>query len=156
MLTEVLLLRAGELNCNEVPVVTEPVLVTESEGFASGVTKAISIGEQEWDHGGRGKRTWDTEVATFDEGAGDGKNLLGKKGDVEGLRDGRGALEQVQHGLMARLDGHNGSGGSQDARVLDEVRSTKVRANADVFYESCDRHHSRDIHEHAREVERAT
>jgi hypothetical protein len=36
------------------------------------------------------------------------------------------------------------------------VRSTKVRANADVFYDSCDRHHSRDIHEHAREVERAT
>ena len=156
MLTEVLLLRAGELNCNEVPVVTVPVLVTESEGFASGVTKAISIGVQKWDRGGRGKCTCDTEVATFDEGAGNGKNLLGKEGYVEGLRDGRGALENVQQGLVARLDGHDGCGGSQNARVLDEVRSTKVRAHTDVFYDPSDCHHSRDIHEHAREVERAS
>jgi len=47
-----------------------------------------------------GKRTGDTKVATFDEGAGNGKNLLGKQGDVEQLGDGRGTLENVQHGLV--------------------------------------------------------
>jgi hypothetical protein len=38
----VLLLRAGELNVREVPEVTEPVLVTESEGLADREAKAVS------------------------------------------------------------------------------------------------------------------
>jgi hypothetical protein len=103
-----------------------------------------------------GKRTRDTKIATADERAGNGKNLLGKEGDVKRLGDGRATLEKVQYGLVARFDGQDGSGGSQDARVFDEVRSTKVCANAHVFHNPCDRHHSRDINEGAREVEFAT
>jgi hypothetical protein len=41
-LTLVLLLREGELNVREVPEVTEPVLVTESEGLADREAKAMS------------------------------------------------------------------------------------------------------------------
>ena len=101
-------------------------------------------------------RTLDTEVTALDEATGNSKNLVGKERNIERLRDERIALEQVEEGLVARFDGHDGCGGSQNARVLDEVRSTKVRAHTDVFYDPSDCHHSRDIHEHAREVERAS
>jgi hypothetical protein len=45
MHTEVLLLRADDLNCNEVPTPMEPVLVTESEGLAGGALKTMSAEE---------------------------------------------------------------------------------------------------------------
>jgi len=104
----------------------------------------------------KNKRTLDTEVTAFDEAAGKGKNLIGKEGDVERLRDEREALEEVEEGLVARFDGHDGTGRSEDARVLDEVCSTKVRPDADVLHKLGDRHHGFDIHEHARKVELAS
>lgn len=45
-LTFVLLLRAGELNDREVPVVMEPVLVTESEGLADREAKSGQLREK--------------------------------------------------------------------------------------------------------------
>lgn len=36
-------MRADELNCKDVPVVTVPVLVTASEGLAEGTIKAMSV-----------------------------------------------------------------------------------------------------------------
>jgi len=100
-----------------------------------------------------GKRTGDTEVATFDERAGNSKNLIGKKWDVKRLRDGRSSLEDIQNGVVARLDSHDGSGGSQDARILDEVRSTQIRADAHILYDPCDRDHGRNVNEGSRKVE---
>ena len=38
-----LLLRADDLNCKDVPVVTVPVLVTASEGLANGAIKVMSV-----------------------------------------------------------------------------------------------------------------
>lgn len=116
---------------------------------------AMSIEGTNWALGA-GKRTCNTEAAALDEGASNGKNLLGKERNVECLRDGRGTRENVQYGLVARFDRHDGSGGSQDARVPYQVRSTKVRANADVFYDPCGRQHGLDVNEDAREIERAT
>ena len=57
---------------------------------------------------------------------------------------------------MARFDGHDGSSRSQDARVLDEVCSTKVRSDTDVLHELGDRHHGCDIPEHTRKIELAS
>ena len=101
------------------------------------------------------KRTLDAEVTALDEGAGKSKNLIGKEGNVERLRDRREALEEVEDGLMTRFDGHDGGSGGEDAGLLDEVRSTEVRANADVLDELREGHHGRDVGEHARKVELA-
>jgi len=57
---------------------------------------------------------------------------------------------------VARFDGHDGSSRSQDARVLDEVCSTKVRSDTDVLHELGDRHHGCDIPEHTRKIELAS
>lgn len=104
----------------------------------------------------RGERTRNTKAAAFNETAGNGKNLLGKEGDVKRLGDGRGTRENVQNGLVARFDGYDGSGGSQDIQVLNEVRGTKVCANADIFYDSSGRQKSLGITEDTREIKRAT
>jgi len=80
------------------------------------------------------------------------KNLIGKEGNVERLRDRREALEKVEDGLMTRFDGHDGSGCGEDAGLLDEVRGTEVRADADVLDELGEGHHGRDVGEHARKV----
>jgi hypothetical protein len=144
MLTEVLLLRADDLNCKDVPVVTVPVLVTASEGLAKGAIKAMSVKEKLKP---RGERTRNTKAATLNERAGNGKNLLGKEGDVKRLGDGRGTRENVQYGLVAGFDGYDGSGGSQDIQVLNEVRGTKVCANADIFYDPSGRQESLGITE---------
>lgn len=95
------------------------------------------------------RHTLDTEVTARDEGAGNGQNLRGSEGDVERLRDGRTALEDVQHGLVTRLDGEDGSGAREDAGVIDEMRSAKVGADADVLDDARERHHGRNIDEHA-------
>ena len=100
-----------------------------------------------------GKRTRNTEVATFDEGASNGKNFIGEKGEVERLGDGRSTLENVQNGTVSRLDRHDGSGSSQDARVLDEVRSTQICGDANMLYDPCDCDHGRYISEGSRKVE---
>jgi hypothetical protein len=110
-LTLVLLLRAGELNFKEVPEVTVPVLVTVSAGLANREAKGGEL-RGENNNGVLGERTRNTEVATFDEGASNGKNLIGKKGEVERFGDGRCFLENVQNGTVARLDGYDGSGSS--------------------------------------------
>ena len=101
-------------------------------------------------------RTLDTEVTALDEATGNSKNLVGKERNIERLRDERIALEQVEEGLVARFDGHDGSGRSEDARVLDEVCGTEVRPDTNVLNELGDRHHGRDVHEHARKVEGAS
>ena len=72
-------------------------------------------------------RTGDAGVAAGDEAAGDGEDLARGEGDVEALRDGgAGAGEDVEHGLVAGLDGEDGAGGLEDVRVLDEVRGAEV------------------------------
>ncbi len=51
------------------------------------------------------------------------------------------SLEDIQTGIVPRLDCRAGSGGSQDApRVLDMVRSTQtqIRANANILNDPCD------------------
>jgi hypothetical protein len=149
----VLLLRAGELNVREEPEVTEPVLVTVSAGLADREAKSGELRGENNNNEELGKRTRNTEVATFDEGASNGKNLIGKKGEVERLGDGRCALENVQNGAVARLDGHDGSGSSEDARILDEVRSTQIRGDANMLYDPCDGDHGRYISECSRKVE---
>ena len=101
-------------------------------------------------------RTRNTEVATFDEGASNGKNLIGEKGEVERIGDGRGLLEKVKHGTVARLDCQDGSGTSQDPLVLNEVRSTQIRGNANMLYDPCSCNHGRYISEDSRKVEFAT
>src|SRR5579863_7718489 len=111
----------------------EPVLVTDKEGLAKGWHRNRMGGELRVEFRyARKVRTLDTDVTATDEGAGNSKNLVGKKGDVERLRDDRGSLEEVEDGLVARFDGRNGSGRSEDARVLDKVCSTKERPDADV------------------------
>jgi hypothetical protein len=150
--------KADELNCNKVPTTIDPVLVTESDGFAKGIAwggiwQWALRTKRRW--GEKKKRTLDTEVTAVDEGAGDGQNLIGKEGDVERLWDGWHALEEVQNGLVTRFDGRDGRGGREDARVLHEVRSAEVRPDADVLDDLREIHHSRDIREHGRKVELA-
>ena len=99
-----------------------------------------------------GELTRNTEAAALDEGAGNGKNLLGKEREVERLGDRRGTRENVQDGLVARFDCYYGGGGSQDIRVLNEVCSAKVCANADVFYNPCGRQCGLDINKDRREI----
>jgi len=151
----VLLLRAGELNFREVPDVTDSVLVTVRAGLADREAKSGELPRGK-NNEVLGKRTRNTEVATFDEGASNGKDFIGKKGEVERLGDGRCTLENVQNGTVARLNGHDGSGSSQDARVLDEVRSTQIGADANMLYDPCDGDHGRYISEGSRKVEFAT
>jgi len=97
----------------------------------------------------------DTGLTGSDERGDDGNDLAESEGDVERLRDGRGALEEVEDGLMTRFDGGDGSGHGEDARVIDEVDSTEVPADADVLDESGARHHGWDIREQGRRVKRA-
>jgi len=112
--------------------------LTEISGGAAGEGGRAEFQQGADDDGtgvrdGKGGVGLDTEVTARDEGAGNGQNLRGREGDVERLRDGRAALEDVQHGLVARLDGEDGSGAREDARVIDEMRSAKVGADADVL-----------------------
>jgi hypothetical protein len=76
-LTLVLLLRAGELNVREVPEVTEPVFVTVSAGLADREAKGGELRGENNNEVLR-KRTRNTEVTPFDEGASNSKNLIGK------------------------------------------------------------------------------
>jgi len=101
-------------------------------------------------------RTLDPGVTALDERASDGKNLFESEGDVERLRDGRGAFEEVEDGLVTRFDGRNGSGHGEDARVSDELCSTEVRADADDLDKSGALQHGFDIGEQGRQVERAS
>jgi hypothetical protein len=103
-----------------------------------------------------GKRTRNTEVTAFDEGASNGKNLTGTQGEVERCGDGRSTLEHVQHGTVARLDCHDASSISQDAWVSDEVRSTQIRPDANVLDDTRSRDHGLHIREHRRKVVCAT
>jgi hypothetical protein len=95
-------------------------------------------------------RTLDAGVTFFDERGDHGNDLAESEGGVERLRDGRGALEEVEDGLVTRFDGGDGSGHGEDARVTDEVGSTEVPAEADVLDESGARHHGWDIREQGR------
>ena len=54
------------------------------------------------------------------------QHLVETEGDVVRLRDGCGALEEVQDGLVTRFDGRDGNGHGEDARVIDEVGNTEV------------------------------
>lgn len=53
---------------------------------------------------------------------------------------------------MTRFDGDDGSGGGEDAGLLDEVRGAEVSADADVLDELGKGHHGGDVGEHARKV----
>jgi hypothetical protein len=96
----VLALRADELNCNCVPIVIFPVLVTESGTLAS-----YAVRENKWVQGLHQKfdpvsygdtRTGNAGVTgPTDECPSDGENLLGKQGYVKRLRGWGGALHQV-------------------------------------------------------------
>lgn len=104
-----------------------------------------------------GKLTSNTEVAiSFHEALSNGKNLIGKQGEVKRFGDDRSTLENVQHRTVACLDGQDCGSSSQDARVLDKVRSTQISANANMLYDPCGRDHGRYISESRRKVERAT
>jgi hypothetical protein len=72
------------------------------------------------------------------------------------LGDGCSTLEVVQEGTVARLDSQDGSGSGQGTRILDKVRSTKIRANANMLYDPCGRYHGGYISEDERKDERAT
>jgi hypothetical protein len=88
----VLALRAGELNCNCVPVVTFPVLVMESGTLASNAVREkqkVQGSHQKFGPVSYGDtRTGDAEVTrACDECPSNGENLLGKHGYVKRLRD---------------------------------------------------------------------
>ena len=57
---------------------------------------------------------------------------------------------------MASLDGQNRTGGGEENGTGKEVDSSKVRGDTDVFHETSDAGHGRDVGQNAREVERAS
>lgn len=140
----VLPLRAGELNCNCVPVVIFPVLVTESATLANyavnGKTKVQGMYQKFGLVSYSNTRTGNTGVTRAgDESPRDGENLLGKEGDIERLREWAGSGEQVQNRLVARLVSHDRGTERKDGRVFYELSSTQVRRNADVLNRTRDR-----------------
>lgn len=106
---------AGELNCNDVPMVIFPVLVMDSAALASYAEreKKMPRSHQKSDPVNySGTRTGNAEVTrSFDECPCDGENLRGSQGHVKGLGDGLGTLHYVQDCLVACLDGHDGGSG---------------------------------------------
>jgi hypothetical protein len=88
--------------------------------------------------------------------ASSGKNFTGRQRDVERLGYGRILVEQVPYTIVARLDCQDASSSSQDVRVLDEVRSTQIRADANTFYGLRGRQRSRCSSDETRNVELAT
>jgi hypothetical protein len=147
--------RADELKVSAVPVVTEPVLVIARAGLAA--HKSVS---QHWNAESnrmRGIRlTRDAEVAAGDEPAGDSEHLGRGEAKVECLWDRRaGAGEDVEHGLVARLDGEDRAGGGEQDRVVEQVRRAKVGGDTQVLDDTRGRSHDADGAEHGREVELA-
>lgn len=71
--------------------------------------------------------------AGHDEGRGQGVDLVEGERAIEGLRDGGLPLGRAQDGVVAGLDGQDGSGGGEEGRVGDEGRGSEVGADADAL-----------------------
>ena len=80
----------------------------------------------------------------------------GSQQDVKRLRDERGALEEVEGHLVTRFNGQGGGDQGEDAWVIGEVGSTKVRRDAEVLDNSRASHHGWDIREQGQCVKRAS
>lgn len=113
---------------NEVPAPTDPVLVIASDGLAVCTVRRMKHqrSEQNW----TGSRiqgwalTFDASITPRDEATSDSKNLRRCQWDVESLGNGSATgSKDIQHGLVASLDSHDGRSSSEQNRVGDKVSS---------------------------------
>jgi len=130
---EVLPLRAGELNAKEVPAVTAPVLVTESEGLAvtprlQPLMKAPAIARTSW-----GRRGMSNDWGIVEAPA--------KMFSMVWWRDSMVTMEAA----AVRTFGS-----------WTRCAAPRYAPTPTFFYDPCDRCHGRDINKSTREIERAT
>ena len=94
---------------------------------------------------GQGWVRGDTEIATGDERSSDGQNLTWGESKVERLGDGSSGTENIQDRLVAGLDGQNRTCGREEDGIGKEMGGSKVCGDADVFHDTSDGCHSRDV-----------
>jgi len=96
-----------------------------------------------------------TKVTARNERSSEGQNLIRGESEIERLRDGGPSIENVQNRLVTSFDSQNRTGGGEEDGVGDEVCGSKVRGDTDIFHETSDVGHGRDIGQDTREIEPA-
>ena len=99
--------------------------------------------------------TINTELATRNERAGNGQNLLGEHRNIKRLRDHSAVREHVEQRLVARLNGRNAGCAGEDGGIGDEVSGTNVRVHAGVLDNAGGRDHGGDGLKRTGEVKHA-
>ena len=98
----------------------------------------------------------DTKVTTRNKRSSQCQNFIRSKSEIERLWNGSSGIKNVQDRLVTSFDGQNRTSGSEEDRIGKEVGGSKVRGDADVFYETSNAGHCRDVGQNFREVERAS
>ena len=138
------LLASSLCNCGRV----ECQLGTGSDGAVVGDRKGV-IGRDT-------EVLWVTEVTALDEGTSESKDLWWSEGDVEGLGDGVGTVDNIQEGLVPGLDGEDGARSDEDTFIINDSGASQIGSDTNCLDDSCDRRHGFDIGEDAVKVECAT
>lgn len=144
-------LMAGEENVRSVPGATVPVLVTVRGGLARRRRSQHHWSNQKSDL--QIDLTWEANVATGDERAGDCQDLRRREGNVERLRDSASSVDQVQDSLVTSLYGQDRGCGCQQFGVRHEMGCAEVGSNAQIFDHSRNGSHSGNARENRVEIE---